>query len=515
MTSSDKKTHPGLFLVIQDSEYHDQVPVLIGTNILSEVMKDVKNQHGQRFLQDAKLQTPYYLAFRCMTLRNKELERQHNRLALIKSAETKPITIPANTEVVIQGYMDKMLPYPTTVSVLHVTSNSAIPNDLDIVPSVVTYDQDKPHTIPVHISNITTRTVTVAPKAILCELQPVSVQQERVKPDDEVINDILKEINIPDDTLTSDELIRGKNLIQRYNDIFSKSDTDIGYTSLVKHRIDLTDETPFKQRHRRIPPSMLEEVRNHLQQLLSAGIIRRSHSPWSSNVVLVRKKDGKLRMCVDYRQLNQRTIKDSYALPRIEEILDSLGGNKIFTVLDMKSGYHQLDIENDHKQRTAFTVGPLGFFEFNRMPFGLANSPATYQRLMEECLGDLHDRICFIYLDDLIIFSRTLDEHLDRLEKVFERLREVGLKLSPKKCSFFQRKVKYIGHIVSENGVEPDPEKIDKVLNWPRPRTAEEVSQFLGFVGYYRKFIKDFSKIARPLTRFDATYQTKDQNQET
>ena len=360
--SADTNTHPGLFLVIPDSEYHNHVPVLIGTSILAEVMKDVKKQHGQRFLQDAKLQTPYYLAFRCMTLRNKELERQHNRLALIKSAETRPITIQANTEVVVQGYMDKMLPYPTTVSMLHATSNSAIPNDLDIVPSVVTYDQDKPHTIPVHISNITTRTVTIAPKAVLCELQPVSVQQERVKPNDEVIGDIFKEINIPNDTLTADELIRGKNLIQKYNDIFSKSDTDIGYTSLVKHRIDLTDDTPFKQRHRRIPPSMLEEVRNHLQQLLSAGIIRRSHSPWSSNVVLVRKKDGKLRMCVDYRQLNQRTIKDSYALPRIDEILDSLGGNKIFTVLDMKSGYHQLDIEKDHKQRTAFTVGPLGFF---------------------------------------------------------------------------------------------------------------------------------------------------------
>lgn len=182
---------------------------------------------------------------------------------------------------------------------LHATSNSVIPYDLDIVQAIITYDQNQRDDIPVHISNISTRTVTVAPRALLCELQPVTITTEQVKPDDNNQIDILKDIHIPDD-MKPDELKRGKKLINRYNDIFSKSDTDIGYTSLVKHRIDLTDNTPFKQRHRRIPPSMLDEVRDHLQQLLSAGIIRRSHSPWSSNVVLVRKKDGKLRMCVDY-----------------------------------------------------------------------------------------------------------------------------------------------------------------------------------------------------------------------
>jgi len=267
----------------------------------------------------------------------------------------------------------------------------------------------------------------------------------------------------------------------------------------VRHRIDLTDDTPFKQKHRRIPPAMIDEVRGHLQQLLASGIIRKSYSPWASNVVLARKKDNSLRMCVDYRQLNQRTIKDSYALPRIEEILDSLSGAKYFTVLDMKSGYHQVEIEETHKQRTAFTVGPLGFYEFNRLPFGLANAPATYQRLMEECLGDLHLKMCFIYLDDLIIFSSTYEEHMERLEKVFGKLRECGLKLSPKKCSFLQKRVKFVGHIVSEDGIETDPEKIEKVVHWPTPTTPNLVRQFLGFAGYYRRFVKDFSKIVKPL----------------
>ena len=162
----------------------------------------------------------------------------------------------------------------------------------------------------------------------------------------------------------------------------------------------------------------------------------------------------------------------------------------------MKSGYHQ----ESHKQRTAFTVGPVGFYEFNRLPFGLVNIPVTYQKLMEEVLGNLHLDICFIYLDDLIIFSKTYEDHLDRIKRVLQRLRESGLKLSPKKCTFFQEKVKYIGHIVSKDGIEHDPTKIEKVTNWPHPTTPEEVRQFLGFIGYYRKFVKDFSKITRPLT---------------
>ena len=181
-------------------------------------------------------------------------------------------------------------------------------------------------------------------------------------------------------------------------------------------------------------------------------------------------------MCIDYRQLNQRTVKDSYALPRIDEILEALIGNKYFTVLDMKAGYHQIEVAEEHKERMAFTVGPLGFYEYNRMPFGLVNAPATYQRMMEDLFYGLHLDICFIYLDDLIIFSKTFEEHIERLDKVFARIRQEGLKLSPSKCEFMKSRVKYVGHIFSEAGIEPDPSKIEKVKNWPRPSTPEEVS---------------------------------------
>ena len=164
----------------------------------------------------------------------------------------------------------------------------------------------------------------------------------------------------------------------------------------------------------------------------------------SSNVVLVRKKKGQLRICIDYRQLNNRTKKDNYALPRIDEVLDSLSGNKLFSVLDMKSGYHQIPIAEEHKERTAFTVGTLGFFEYKRMPMGLTNAPATYQRLMEECLGDLHLRTCRIYLDDIIIFAKSFEEHQQQLEMVLQRLQECGIKLFPSKCAFCMKKVKYV-----------------------------------------------------------------------
>ncbi|KAL5011180.1 hypothetical protein ScPMuIL_011737, partial [Solemya velum] len=359
----------------------------------------------------------------------------------------------------------------------------------------------------VQLSNITTNIVVIQPHAILCELQPVTVEGsiDRQQVDSESTSaspfDFLDLLDFSNTDLTPDEISRGKDLLRNFEDVFSKDDLDLGHSSAVQHRIDLTDSTPFKQRYRRIAPSLIDEVRDHLHQLLLTGVIRRSHSPWSSAVVLARRKDGRLRMCIDYRQLNQRTVKDSYALPRIEDILDSLSGAKYFTVLDMKSGYHQVEVLDEHKERTAFTVGSLGFYEFNRLPFGLVNAPATYQRLMEDCLAELNMKVCFIYLDDLIIFSDSYEEHLERLEMVLTRLREHGLKLSPNKCSMFQTKVRYLGFVVSALGVETDPEKIAKIQQWPVPTTPEEVRRFLGFAGYYRKFIRDFAKIARPLTQ--------------
>ena len=312
---------------------------------------------------------------------------------------------------------------------------------------------------------------------------------------------LLSKLDLSGTSSWSPELqAKAKSLFIEHQDSFSKNDMDLGRTDLVKYNIILTDPRPFQERFRSIPPQLYEEVRDHLQEMLDIGAIRRSNSPWASAVVLVRKKNGKLRFCIDLRKLNSRTQKDSYALPRIEQTLNHLRGSKIFSTLDLTSGYWQVEMMEDCKQYTAFTVGPLGFYECNLMPFGATNAPATFQRLMEDCLGDLNLNWCMVYLDDVIVYSETPEEHLERLSAVFKRLAAAGLKLKPSKCKFFQSELDYLGHHISEEGVSTDPKKVEAVLDWPVPKTVSDVRSFLGFVGYYRRFIKGFSGLAKPLT---------------
>ena len=496
-----------VLLVVPDSKYNTQIPVLLGTNILDSMIYHLQEEHGERFLQNAKLTTPWYMTFHCIVLREKQLSKQNNRLAIVKSAEPSKITVPPNGIIDVKGYCDKEIPYRATPSMLHRSTLSSDHQDLDIEPTLIQYRYGQNGPLTVRISNVTTRTITIPTKAVLCEIQPVTIEATP-KSETTDAEELLKKVEITKSDLTDEELEIGKNLILSYQDIFSKGDDDVGHTDRVKHRIDLTDDKPFKQRYRRIPPSMYEEVRSHLRQLLDMGIIRPSHSPYSSNVVLVKKKDGSLRLCVDYRQLNKATKKDNYALPRIEDLLDCLGGSDYFSVLDNKSGYYQVSILEEHKERTAFSVGPLGFFEYNRMPFGLTNSPATYQRLMEDCLADLNLKICCIFIDDIIVFGKTYQEHLENLHLVLQRIRDANLKLAAHKCEFFKRRVKYVGHVVSKAGVEIDQQKVEAVVNWPKPTTPEAVRRFLGFVGYYRRFIKDFSRVSRPLTDLMPTPKT-------
>ncbi|KAK3789149.1 hypothetical protein RRG08_001542 [Elysia crispata] len=259
------------------------------------------------------------------------------------------------------------------------------------------------------------------------------------------------------------------NLVKEYADVMARSELDLGHYKGVEYTIELEDPMPFKQRYRRIPPHMFEE------------------------------KDGKLRLCVDYRLLNSRTRKDNYCLLRVDEILDSLRGAKYFSRLDLKSDYHLISIREDHKPYTAFTVGPLGFWEHNRLAFGLCNSQGTFQRVMEDCFSDLNLRIIYIYIDDIILFSETSEEHLKRLSLVFQRLRDFGLELSLQKCAFAQSQVRFPGHFISADGGRPDSEKIAKVKDWPSPQNPKELRSFLGFAGYYRKFVEKYSEFARPL----------------
>ena len=307
---------------------------------------------------------------------------------------------------------------------------------------------------------------------------------------------------LPDD-LPPAQRSRLLQLLERNSDVFAWTDLDLGYTEAVKHRIPVTSDVPVTQPYRRIPPSQFEDVRQHIQELADKGVIQPSSSPYASPIVIVRKKDGSIRLCVDYRKLNAVTRKDAFPLPRIDESLDAIGGASFFSTLDLASGYHQVAMREEDQEKTAFTT-PFGLWEFTRMPFGLCGAPATFQRLMQFSMNDLVLRILLVYLDDVLVFSSDFEEHLRRLETVFTRLRDIGLKLNPEKCRFGAREVHYLGHVVSREGIATDPGKIAAVNDWPTPKTTRELRSFLGLASYYRKFVPNFAEIARPLHQVTA-----------
>ena len=291
------------------------------------------------------------------------------------------------------------------------------------------------------------------------------------------------------------------SLLKEYHDIFSLEKRDMGHTNATKHKIVLKDPDtpPFKERFRRIPPPQLDEVREHLKLMLDAGVIWPSNSPWCNAVVLVRKKDGSLYFCIDFRKLNSLTIKDSHPLPHICETLESLTGAAHFTTFDMNSGFWQVPMDEESKQYTAFTLGSMGLYECESMPFGLCNAPPTFQRLMQNCPGELNLTYCLIYLDDVIVFSDMPEEHLRRMCVVFDCLHEHGLKLKPSKCEVFKSEINYLAHHVSQKGVLPSKKNLESIAQCPPPDTYTKVKSFVGLVGHYRCFIKGFAKIAAPL----------------
>ncbi|XP_041915813.1 uncharacterized protein LOC121680475 [Alosa sapidissima] len=298
--------------------------------------------------------------------------------------------------------------------------------------------------------------------------------------------------------LTPQQRGQVERTLQQWQDVFSLSEDDHGHTSVVCHSIPTGDAAPIRERYRPVPPTLYKEMQALLKGMLDTGVIRESSSPWAAPVVLVQKKGGGLRFCVDYRKLNSVTHKDAYPLPRIEEALTNLKKSQWYSTLDLASGYWQVEVDEQDKEKTAFAT-PMGLYEFQRLPFGLCNGPATFQRLMQRCLGDLNLDTVLVYLDDVIIFSPSFESHIQHLEEVFHKMRSFGLKLKPEKCTLFQKQVRFLGHLVDSEGVRPDPEKTSAVQNWKIPSTVHEVRSFLGFVGYYRRFIGGFSKIARPL----------------
>ena len=462
-------------LVAPATAYNSRVPLIVGTNII-------------KHLQSCKQDDVWSSAINAITAQQSIPED-------VAVYCCRQMVIPPYGTVNFRGRIGAQTGIKTGV----LEPATSLPGGIMLFQAVVS--PDEANRVQVVLKNVTARSMEIPRRQRVAVLQQSTVlEPSQSSPQ---LEPQVEESGIPvhlDESCVSEgEKEQVQQMLCKWREVFAFTSSELGLAKGVKHRIVLSDPVPFKDRPRRIPPGMYEEVKLHLKDMLACGAIRPSSSPYSSGVVLVRKKDGSLRLCLDFRKINNKTLRDAYFLPKIEETLDHLQGARWFSSLDLQAGYWQVELEEEDKPKTAFSVGGnLGFYECNRMPFGLTNAPATFQRLMEQTLKDLPN--CFAYLDDIIIYSSgSVEDHLAKLEAVFKRLLECGLKLKPSKCSLLMKRIKYLGHVVSEQGAEADPEKVEKVRTWPLPTTIQELRQALGFFGYYRRFVKDFSKLAKPL----------------
>lgn len=306
--------------------------------------------------------------------------------------------------------------------------------------------------------------------------------------------------------LNGEESLAVEKILNSYNDLVFRDGEFLGNTDIVQHEIKTTTDRPIYAKMYRYPHIYEQEICNQIDEMLKHGIITESNSPYNSPLWLVPKKmdnsgEKKFRIVIDYRKLNDVTISDKFPIPNIENILDKLGRAQYFSTIDLAKGFHQILVKSEDRSKTAFST-PYGHYEFVRMPFGLKNAPATFQRLINYVLRDFINKICVVYLDDILIFSTSFQEHVDSINKILIKLREANLKIQINKCSFFAKETLYLGHLLTTKGVKPNPEKVSSILNLRLPNTVKRIKAFLGLTGYYRKFVRDYSKVAYPMIRY-------------
>ena len=492
-----------LALVCPDREGADDVPLLIGTNtsVVREMTQICRRRGGKDFLRKLRVDSAWARVYKISA------KLSPSSLGAVRSA--KAVFIKPGEEIEVSTVV-RNRPCSNCEVLIEKGSSSQLPANVEVRASLVELPARKMAKTRTFLTNRSCENVMVPAR---CRLATAFLIQDKLPLSD--VNTPKSPSVSPQDSnvlfdfegspLSTDSVERMTGLLQTYTDVFSKDDLDIGCTSAVKHTIKLSDETPFREGCRRIPPADYADARSHIKELQEKGIIRESASQFASPIVLVRKKNGDLRLCIDYRKLNGRTVRDQYSIPKIEDTLHAMNGAHWFSCLDLKSGYYQIEMAEEDKHKTAFWC-PVGFYEFNRMPQGITNAPATFQRLMERCMGDLHHNGVFVYLDDIIVYARTKEEHESRLLQTLDRLRQFGLKLSPAKCKFFQSSTKCLGHVISAEGVSTDPSKIEAVKTWPVPHTARELKSFLGFTGYYRRFVEGYSSIVKHLNALTAGF---------
>lgn len=398
-----------------------------------------------------------------------EIPNTKNGQAIIPQIQVEP-------NLFIQSGITTVRNYKALCSISNLSSRSYT---VEEIPRIISYDPNDMHfseTLPV------------------VDLHSISTEIE--KPIEQLIRT---------DHMNPEQKVKITQLCTKYSSLFHKNSENLTFSNVIKHTIPTTDNNPVYTKTYRYPHIHKEEVQRQIQELLKNKIIRPSHSPWSSPLWIVPKKldasgKQKWRIVIDYRKLNEKTIGDRYPLPNITDILDKLGKCHHFSTLDLASGFHQIEIDEKSIPKTAFNT-EQGHFEFVRLPFGLSSAPATFQRVMDIVLKGLINKICVVYLDDILIFSTSLEEHLEHLTLVFERLRESNLKIQLDKSEFIRRDVEFLGHIITPEGIKPNKKKIEAIENFPLPRTQTQIKSFLGLIGYYRKFISHFSDLTHEFTK--------------
>lgn len=421
---------------------------------------------------------------------NKTIKLQNLKIPF-SLAYNKPLTVP------IQNFNNNSLTIPVNYE-----------NGIAVLPSFSINDHVIPDSL-VEIKNGFCKIPNPTPNVNINFHQRIKVipqdQFDILDPSHPTLTRFDPEKQLRLDHLTSLERSKILPLCHEFKDIMYHEGCDLTFTSQTKHNIRTINDRPIYVKSFRHPPAMNIEIQSQIQKLLDNKIIRPSISPYSAPVWIVPKKADasgkrKFRLVIDFRRLNDVTVEEKWPLPRIEEILDNLGKSTYFTTLDLAQGFHQIEMDPGSIEKTAFTVNN-GHYEYLRMPFGLKNAPATFQRMMDEILREYLYKFCFVYMDDVVIFSRSLSEHIDHIRLIFKKLKEVNLKVQPDKSEFLCKEVAFLGHIITSDGIKPNPSKIETVQRYPIPKTQKEIKAFLGLVGYYRRFIQNFAKITFPLTK--------------
>ena len=468
-------------------------PAILGADFLSAV--GAKLDYGGKTLAIGKT---------VVLLKDKALLRyESDECMLVRAKKASKVPPRSATFVSVAGKL------PKGVSIITPLDNCPLLEDQPglTMPNVIT-DQASNVKHSVLLVNDTNRMFKVQKGEVLGLAEPLQEAEvlsfdydanhyENQKCSDEPDKNVLNKIQL--NHIEEQQASKLHSLLKNYQDIFAEKDSQLGRTSVVKMTLDTGDTTPIRQRPYRTPFALRNVVDEHLNEMLAANVIRPSTSPWASPIVMVDKKDGSKRFCVDFRRLNQAIVKNSYPLPLIDDVLSSLGDAKIFSCLDLKSGYWQIEMAEEDRCKTAF-VCHKGLYEFNVLPFGLCTAPPVFQDLMNRVLGDIQNKFTIAYLDDIIIYSKTFEEHIHHLDIVLNKLKGAGLKIKPSKCSFLKNSVHYLGHVISNQGIEPDPDKIKIIRELKPPQTVRQVRSLVGMASYYRRFIPNFSDIARPLT---------------